>query len=185
MARTTGSHCRGLHAVFSAVLLAFSTVTAAVADTEEQQIICKDPSFEAVSALDAESAAMAVLAEYLAALNRLDLEGVTNCYHFPHVRVVGVDLVIWETPLEAMPLLALPKGKQKAALQQGLGEGWHKTVWGKRQLISASDDKVHIATELLRQRDDGTLIHRFESFYVVTLEQGRWAIKGRSSYAPK
>ena len=130
-------------------------------------------------------AALAVLDEYLDALNRLELAGVTACYHFPHFRVRGTELVIWETPLQAMPMLALPATEQKAALQKGLGDGWHMTVWGERELVTIGKDKVHVATELIRLRKDGSVIHRFESFYVVTLEQGRWAIKGRSSYAPR
>ena len=49
-------------------------------------------------------AVLAVLDEYLDVLNRVEIWGVTDCYHFPHVHVRGVDLAIWETALQARAL---------------------------------------------------------------------------------
>ena len=129
--------------------------------------------------------AIAVLDRYMDAVNRLDIEGIAEEYHFPHFRVVGKDLVIWETPLEALPMLSLPEEARRKAMENGLGEGWYRTLWGSRAVVHADEEKVHVATELIRQREDGSVINRFNSFYVVTFDGGRWAIKGRSSYAPR
>lgn len=128
--------------------------------------------------------AMLALDRYLDAVNRMDLQGVTDEYHFPHFRVVGVEFVVWDTPLDAMPMLALPEDERQQALAQALGDGWHRTDWGEREVVSQGPGKVHIATELIRLRADGSVINRFESLYVVTYDNGRWGIRGRSSFAP-
>ena len=39
-------------------------------------------------------------------------------------------------------------------------------------------------TQFTRYRKDDTPIASYESLYVVTKEQGRWAIKMRSSFVP-
>ena len=56
----------------------------------------------------------------------------------------------------------------------------------QRRLFSVQEDdaKAHVATRFVRLREDGTVIKTFESLYVMTLEGGRWGIRGRSSFAP-
>ncbi len=143
-----------------------------------------------------EAAIMAVLDRYLAALNRLDVEAHVETYHFPHFRLAagnararagereGERLAVWQTPAEAMPILAVPPAERRAALRAALGAGWDRSEWLRREIVQADDRKAHVVTRFVRLRADGSRIASFDSLYVMTFEGGRWAIKGRSSFAP-
>ena len=62
--------------------------------------------------------------------------------------------------------------------------GWHHSGWDRRNIVHASESKVHVDTQFTRYRTDGTVIASYESLYVLTYEVGRWGIKLRSSFAP-
>ena len=61
---------------------------------------------------------------------------------------------------------------------------WHHTKWDRRNIVGWSSAKVHVDTQFTRYREDDTPIASYESLYVATKEQGRWAIKMRSSFVP-
>ncbi len=140
---------------------------------------------DAVSTHSAEQEVMTVLDNYMAAVNRIDLTGVTDTYHFPHYRFVKAKVEIWHTPLEAMPMLVLPVEQQKQAMVDALGPNWDKTEWQYRRLLSLGESKAHVDTVLVRIDTKGNVIKVFESLYILTKEDNRWAIKGRSSFAPR
>lgn len=70
-----------------------------------------------------------------------------------------------------------------AAAQACLDE-WDHSEWRRREVIHAGADKVHIDTHFARIRKDGSLLGGFDSIYIVTRQDGRWGIQGRSSFAP-
>jgi hypothetical protein len=56
---------------------------------------------------------------------------------------------------------------------------------GRRNIIGWSRENVHVDTQFTRYRKDDTPIASYESLYVVTKEQGHWAIKiDRASRRP-
>src|SRR5215212_6348041 len=61
---------------------------------------------------------------------------------------------------------------------------WDHSAWERRQVIHSGPDKVHIDTRFTRYRKDGSVIGGFDSIYVVTLQDAKWGVKIRSSYAP-
>ena len=127
---------------------------------------------------------MRVLDRYLGALNRLDLEGHMATYHFPHYRHASGKITIWQRAEEMNPVLSLPAADRRAALQEVLEPDWDRTEWKRREIVQGDASKVHVVTRFERLREDGSLIKAFDSLYVMTFEGGRWAIKGRSSFAP-
>jgi hypothetical protein len=127
---------------------------------------------------------MLVLDRYMDALNALDLESHVATYHFPHFRHAGGAVVVWETPEEAMPILLLPEEERRSRLQDALDPTWERSEWRRREIVQGDDEKVHVLTAFVRLREDGSEIARYDSLYVLTLEQGHWGIKGRSSFAP-
>ena len=52
-----------------------------------------------------------------------------------------------------------------------------------RRVVHVGPTKVHIDTQFTRYREDGSVIATYESLYIVTLEDGRWGVKMRSSFA--
>lgn len=136
-----------------------------------------------------DAAVMAVLDRYMDALNALDLEAHAATYHFPHYRHASGRIAVWETPLEAMPILARPPAARLEALRRVLEPDWDRSEWTRREIVQGDDRKVHVVTRFDRLRADGSVIASFDSLYVLTWEadatgEERWGIKGRSSFAP-
>ncbi|MBJ18323.1 MAG: hypothetical protein GY910_15835 [bacterium] len=127
---------------------------------------------------------MRVLDRYMNALNDLDLEGHVATYHFPHYRHASGKIVVWQSVREAIPDLDLPAEERRTALRAILEPDWHRSEWTHRDIVQGDREKVHVVTRFVRMRADGSEIRSFDSLYVMTLEAGRWGIKGRSSFAP-
>lgn len=127
---------------------------------------------------------MAILDNYMNALNQLNLNAHVDTLHFPHFRHTKGDVVIWKTPQDFFPLIDATAEQKKAGLRTALGVDWHRSEWIHRKVIQRDSSKLHVATTFVRLRKDGSKIASFDSLYVLTLESGRWAIKGRSSFAP-
>lgn len=128
---------------------------------------------------------LAVLDQYMDAVNRIDIEGITDTYHFPHFRVAARGIVIWKTPEEAMPILGIPRDQQLAAMREALGEKWQRTEWAHKTVIAFSETKMHVDTVFIRYSNSDEEIERVNSLYVLTKENGVWRIKGRSSFSPR
>lgn len=122
---------------------------------------------------DALTAAIQALDDYMAALNRGDEAGVNAACNFPHVRLAGGKVVVWPD-----------HGDYK--LQDFVaraGDGWDHSQWDERTAIHVGDKKVHLKVKFSRWKKDGSLIGRFETIYIVTLQNGHWGIQARSSFA--
>ena len=117
-------------------------------------------------------AALGVLDRHMAALNARDAEGLAATLHFPHYRLSGGRMRVWEGP-----------GSYFADFLARAGDGWHHSAWEKRVPVAAAADKVHLDVSFARYRADGSLLGRFGSLWVVSLLGGRWAAQLRSSFA--
>lgn len=138
----------------------------------------------AETASEREAAVYRVLDQYMDSLNVLDIEGHVATYHFPHFRLAGGKIAHWQNAVEAMPLLQIAPEQRAKKLREALHPEWHSSHWAKRKIVQDSDNKVHVATRFERRRADGSEIIAFDSLYILTLQDGAWGIKGRSSMAP-
>jgi hypothetical protein len=109
----------------------------------------------------------------MSAWNARDADGVRASFNFPHVRFASgkVRVLSAEDVNDGM--------YAGAALSE-----WGRSAWLRREVIHAGADKVQLDTRFARFRPDGSLISAFDSIYIVTLQDGRWGVQGRSSYAP-
>jgi hypothetical protein len=119
------------------------------------------------------AAGMDVLDRFMAALNARDQETLLATMHFPHYRLAGVAMRVWEQP----------DASYFAGFLARAGEGWHHTDWEFRRVIVAGPEKVHFDVQFTRYRADNSPIGSFRSLYVVTRRDGKWAIQLRSSFA--
>ncbi len=115
-----------------------------------------------------------VLDDYMNTFNAKNLAKWESTYQFPHFRLASGSMNVLE----------------KAGLRDSLHvfaplqkAGWDYSRWDHRNIIQASDNKVHVDTRFSRYRKDGSKIGTYESLYVVTKENGRWGVKLRSSFA--
>jgi hypothetical protein len=119
------------------------------------------------------AAAQDVLDAFMSAWNARDADGVRASFNFPHVRFASGQVRVLSPEQVNESMYA------GAALTE-----WGRSAWRRREVIHAGADKVQFDTRFARYRPDGTLISAFDSIYIVTLQDGRWGIQGRSSYAP-
>ncbi|MFK7896262.1 MAG: hypothetical protein AB8G23_10520 [Myxococcota bacterium] len=131
-----------------------------------------------------DAAIMAVLDRYMDALNALDLEGHVATYHFPHYRHASGEITVWAEPRDIGPLFDVPQAERQRRLRSVLEPDWHRSVWTQRDIVQGDEGKVHVVTRFERQREDGSMIKAYNSLYIMTLQDGVWGIKGRSSFAP-
>ena len=117
--------------------------------------------------------AMRVMDAYIDGLNRGDEPAVNDACNFPHVRLAGGKVVVWQN-----------HGDYKLDdFVARAGDGWARSQWDERTPIHARQDKVHLKVAFSRFRADSSLIGRFETIYIVTLQAGHWGIQARSSFA--
>ena len=124
------------------------------------------------SGRDAVDAATAVLERHFAALNAGDAAAVADTLHFPHYRLAGVRMQVWETADNYL-----------ADFHARAGGEWHHSEWDFHEPFAWSDDKVHFDVRFTRYRADGSVLGTYRSLWVVSRVGGRWAAQLRSTFA--
>lgn len=146
--------------ILALMLMPFHRLAAQAASAEDRASIERD--------------VMAVLDGYMETFNSRDVDTWEATFHFPHYRLASGRMNVLDGP-----------GQQNELLFAALARtGWDHSAWGGREIIQLSDAKVHVATTFVRYREDGSVLSSFESLYILTLEDGRWGVKLRSSFAP-
>lgn len=116
-----------------------------------------------------------VLTRWMAALNRYDAAAMDALMHFPHARIAGGTVTVYQqagsNPMDLFERLR----KQ---------DGWHHSAWDEIQLVQSSPVKAHYALRYTRYREDGSIIGVYDSLYVLGLRDGVWKIQSRSSFGP-
>ena len=126
------------------------------------------------AAIDAAiEAARAVMAAHLEALNAQDSAAMAATLHFPHYRLSGGVMRVWE---DADIYLA--------DFRKRAGGEWHHTRWDSIDVLAAAPDKVHLDVRFTRFREDDSVLARHRSLWVISCLNGRWAAQLRSSFAP-
>ena len=115
---------------------------------------------------------MAVLDDHIAALNARDEKALVATLHFPHYRLTGGRMKVWERPDNYLKDFYARAGKD-----------WHHSAWDFRNVIAAESDKVHLDVQFTRYRADNSAIGSFRSLWIVSKLDGRWAAQVRSSFA--
>ena len=123
---------------------------------------------------EAVTAALAVMDAHIAALNSREQSAIVATLHFPHIHLSGTALKIWET-----------EDSYFADFLAHAGGDWHHSTFADIRLLRASARKVHLDAEIRRFTAGDRLITSFRSLWVINNQNGRWAAKMRSSFAPE
>ena len=118
-------------------------------------------------------AALEVMDRHLSALNEQNTLELAATMHFPHFRLVGTRLKVWETAD-----LYFDDFRARA------GESWAYTKLASITPISATANKVHLDIRVNRFDTLDQLIADFKSIWVITKINRVWAAQLRSSFAP-
>ena len=119
-------------------------------------------------------AARDVMQAHIDGLNARDEKRIAATLHFPHYRLSGPDLKIWQSP-----------DSYFADFHERVGGDWERSSFDDIRIVQASDSKVHVDAQINRYDNSGSVITTFRSLWVITHENGRWAAKFRSSFASK
>jgi hypothetical protein len=108
--------------------------------------------------------AIRVLDEFMVAWNACDAHRLAATCNFPHVRIAAGKVTVYQTPddFEKEHLRSVP-----------LEAGWHHSAWDHRQVVQASDEKVHVVLSFTRCDAKGVKIATHQALYVVTKQDGR------------
>lgn len=104
--------------------------------------------------------------------NTRDVAVWSRSLHFPHVRPSAGLFSVYPTADE------YAEG-HRDVFKNVLALGWHRSQWENRRILQISADKMHIAGEYARYRENGEQISTQQVTYVVTRQRGRWAIQAR------
>ncbi len=122
------------------------------------------------------SAAIAAVERYLAAFNARDEEAMVAALHFPHVRVGVGRATVRESAAEYM------EGFDFDAFAERLG--WERSEADSMEAIQVGARGVNVAVRITRYGAGGARIHSFDTIYLVTEKNGKWAIRAGATIAP-
>jgi hypothetical protein len=104
-----------------------------------------------------------------------DVDGMVAEMHFPHLRLLGTDLQVMQTEEEF-------RTSQPEVTRRLRTEGFSQGVVDSIEAVQFGSNKVHLAVRMTRQSADGTGYKTFDTLWIVTLIDGKWAAKFRSSF---
>ncbi len=139
-----------------------------------QSEISNDNNISSEDVLAAETAAIGVAENYLAALNSRDTELLADYFHYPNVLLPGVDLRIMEMPEEYINYVA---NTVFANLDRS---EWDHSEIVSTEIVQSSNEKVHLALSYENINTVGKVLGTEEGIWVIVLEEGKWAIQAQS-----
>lgn len=115
-----------------------------------------------------------VLEDYIEAFNTGDVHRWAAILHYPHIRIAGDVVRVWENQE------AFARDNDMTRLAEKINWGYNKWDW--RHLAQFGPAKLHFTVQLSRYTVNDVLISSFESLYIITRIGARWGVQGRSSY---
>jgi len=156
-------------ALFMFLFLSSVVVFAQNAKPRKVKDDCARPSKSAALATGCK-----VLDDFMTAFNSRDSLKWAQTLNYPHVRLAGNDVIVWNTPEDYAKM---------NDLSQFAKTGWHHSQWDWRRLVQSSDDKLHFLVQFTRFNDAGKATASYESLYILTKKNNRWGVQARSSFA--
>ena len=123
------------------------------------------------------------LDNFLEAFNSGDELRWAKTLNYPHVRMSGGVVSTWNKPEEY--------AKDQDTSKLAAATGWKETKWDYRYVVQAGNDgktgsqKYHVALSFTRYDNNDKSIpgQTFDSFYIITNQNGHWGTQFRSSMA--
>lgn len=94
-------------------------------------------------------------------------------YLFPHVRISSGKISIIPDA-DSMPV---------SYWQARMPADWDHSEWVSRTIVQASSVKVHLVNVFKRFRKNNSVIADETSLYIMEKVNGKWGVRGRSSFA--
>ena len=121
------------------------------------------------------AAAMQAAEDFISMFNAQDHQGLAGTLNYPHVRFANGRFVTIDSGEDFAA-----RSERGAAILSA--EGWHHTVLRSIEVVHSAETKVHLALEIDRCREDGSVYNQFDTLWIATCPDGHWGIQFRSSY---
>lgn len=132
------------------------------------------PLARSLAVVEAEARALLVVRDAVAGSHTGDIRDFEAQFHFPHYRFASGNVTVFERP-----------GLQPSNLMSTMEGGrWRYSVLDSAEIVQSDETKVHVAVRYSRYGEQDQLLATYDSLWIITFENGRWAIKARSSFAP-
>ena len=119
--------------------------------------------------------AQAAVEAFQDAFNAQDHERLAAALNYPHVRLWSGVFTTIETPEEFAEISRRGQSQLEA-------EGWDHTETAVLEVVQQGPDKAHCVLVNQRCHADGAVYHEFQTFWIVTKQDGHWGVKFRSSF---
>lgn len=123
----------------------------------------------------AEEAALDTVNAYMAAFNDRDVEAFAATLNYPHVRLADGAVTVWESEQERVDTFDFDTFARRT--------GWDHSVWDSMDAIQVAANAVNVALVFSRYDADGRKLSTTDTLYLVTLQDGHWGIRARSSFS--
>jgi hypothetical protein len=150
--------------------------------TEREGSIGIQARFAAGLVLESESdraaaaqAAIAVVEAYMKAFNDRDEEAWTATFNYPHLRLAGGGVKTWPRREDYLADFDFAAFAERY--------GWQRSEWDSIEAVQVAADGVNVAMRATRRDAAGAPLSTFDTFYLVTRENGHWGVRARSSFA--
>ena len=124
---------------------------------------------------EAEAAALVVLESYLDRLNSRDSEGIAELVHYPLIFLQDIELIAFHTPQDFISYL------ENTVIKDLDYAEWQRSDLENVVVLQSSPNKVHLVMSCDHLNVVGDSCGQQNEFWVITKEDGHWAIRGRSS----
>ena len=99
------------------------------------------------------------------------LEGATEALHFPHFRIMASGMVhTWNSAEALWPWFT----------NRTSNDGWHHPTFDSIKPEKLTETKSHVNVTFGRYKEDNSLIGKYYSLYVMTYDEGKWAMRAAS-----
>ena len=150
--------------------------------TEQDGSIGIQARFAAGHVLDSENekkaaadAAVAAVKAYMKAFNDRDDEAWADALNYPHLRLAGGAVKTWPTRQAYVDEFDFDAFAKRY--------GWNRSEWESVEAVQVAADAVNVALRATRRDAAGKALSTFDTYYLVTRENGHWGVRARSSFA--
>lgn len=124
-----------------------------------------------------EESALQAVDEFLEAFNSRDAEKWAATLNYPHVRLAAENVRVWKNAEEFAAGFDFDRFREAF--------NWGHSEWTSTRVVQVSSEGVNVALQATRYDPEGNVLHDFPTLYLVTLQDGHWGVRARSSFAPE
>ena len=122
----------------------------------------------------AADAAVDAAKAYMSAFNDRNEGAWADTLNYPHLRLAS-EVKTWPTRQAYVDEFDFDAFAKRY--------GWSRSEWESVEAVQVAADGVNVALRATRRDAEGKALSTFDTFYLVTRENGHWGVRARSSFA--